>query len=92
MRFIGGLRRHVPGMSKGSRDARVPALTIPLCITASSRDPVREDGDVGDHVAVDDQHVGQLAGLERADLVGRPQISAPVRVAHTIVSSGLKPT
>ncbi len=31
--------------------------------------PILQDADVAQHVAVDDQHVGQLAGLQRAELV-----------------------
>ena len=51
--------------------ASVPAFTTPPCITARKRERSSSTRDVGEHVAVDDQHVGELAGLERAELVVR---------------------
>ena len=47
----------------------MPALTIPFCITASNLDRSSSNGDVGDDVTVDDEDVGQLAGLQRSDIV-----------------------
>ena len=48
-----------------------PALITPPCMTARNRDAILEQGDVGQDVALDDQQVGELAGLDRADLRSR---------------------